>query len=542
MKKIIILTVFLLITAIALAGLYFSNLFRDDRNSNKVLGYIPADAALILQFTNDDSFYEIFDNYQLFNRINGNVRENELRALKSAFLNHPQVAELIDQQKLFLSFHTEQDSVSFLWISMLNNNMEAVDFQEDAAHKFKILPDNTHNTKNQFFSITLPDLDKPFFIFIDKSIVLGSFSKKLLLKTLNKREVKIGESFIEEISNQGIKNDNSLINLYLNLETLQKYLANYFKDSEGGNFTLLKDVKGVSTLNMNFKSDALMFNGITKPDSVSINYLNLFLHQNPVRNTLMRVVPENTSDYMLFGLSNYQQFNIDLKKLLKKRKQLDKLAAQIQTIANENGINPERDIKSLWGKEFITFQLDSREKFAAIKIENGSQLKFLLEPLSSTAAGEIRQLNYTDLFYFYFGDPLQAFRRPYYFITDNVIFIANSLTALQRFNSQYATERFLYKTEQFIHFEQLVANQSNITLFVHNNNSKSTIRTGLRTNFANTFTNSNYGLQDFYGLSFQLSGEDRHFFTNLYIGGKDDLKKLSIIGSTDTIATDYNVR
>lgn len=541
MKKIIILTVFLLITAIALAGLYFSNLFRDDRNSNKVLGYIPADAALILQFTNDDSFYEIFENYQLFNRINGNVRENELRALKSAFLNHPQVAELIDQQKLFLSFHTEQDSVSFLWISMLNNNMEAVDFQEDAAHKFKILPDNSHSTKNQFFSITLPDLDKPFFIFIDKSIVLGSFSKKLLLKTLNKREVKIGESFIEEISNQSIKNDNSLINLYLNLETLQKYLANYFKDSEGGNFTLLKDVKGVSTLNMNFKSDALMFNGITKPDSVSINYLNLFLHQNPVKNTLMRVVPENTSDYMLFGLSDYQQFNTDLKKLLKKRKQLDKLAAQIQTIANENGINPERDIKSLWGKEFITFQLDSREKFAAIKIENGSQLKFLLEPLSSTAAGEIRQLNYTDLFYFYFGDPLQAFRRPYYFITDNVIFIANSLTALQRFNSQYATERFLYKTEQFIHFEQLVANQSNITLFVHNNNSKSTIRTGLRTNFANTFTNSNYGLQDFYGLSFQLSGENRHFFTNLYIGGKDDLKKLSIVGSTDTIATDYNV-
>lgn len=259
----------------------------------------------------------------------------------------------------------------------------------------------------------------------------------------------------------------------------------------------------------------------------------------------MRIVPENTSDYLLFGLSDYQRFNTDLKKLLKKRKQLDKLTQQIQTIADENGINPERDIKGLWGDEFIIFQLaDNREKFAAIKIRNGSQLDFLLEPLSSPSVEGIRQVNYSDLFYFYFGDALHAFRRPYYFIADNMIFLANSSGALQQFNSRYTSEHFLYKTEQFMNFEQLMANQSNITLFIHNNNSKSAIRTLLKPGFAKAFTSLNYGFKYFYGLSYQWSGDDRHFFTNLYIGSKHNPSQASASGIADSVksgTSEYNV-
>lgn len=533
MKKIIIITVLLLITTIALAALYFSNLFSDDRNSNKVLSYIPHDSALVLQFTNDNSFYEIFKDYTLFNSIIGKTRKSELHILKSSLLENPRISQLTDQQKIFLSFHQEKDSTEFLWLSMLSDKVDLADLQKGSSNKFKITTDSSlSNGNNHFMQVMIAGLPKPFYMFIDGSVVIGSFSKPLLQRSINKQEPKISETFIKEISDIDIKNTNSLINIYFNLGTFQKYLTGYFKDKKGGNFALLNDVKGLSTLNLNFKSDALMFNGISKPDTSSSNYLTLFLHQNPAKNTLMRVVPQSTSNYLLFGISNYSQFTTDLRKLLKKRNQYDKLAKQIQDIADKNGISPERDIKGLWGNEFITFQLANHEKFAAIKVSNGRQLEFLLEPLSKPATEAIRQINYPEVFYFYFGDPLREFKRPYYFIADNTLFIANSSGALQRFNSQYGADRFLYKTDEFKSFEQLTANESNITLFIHNNNSKSIIKSKLTSGFANAFTNSNYQLKDFYGLSYQWSSDKHHFFTNLYIGYKSEVLQPSALSGT----------
>lgn len=537
MKKIIIITVLLLITTIILAALYFSNLFLDNRNSNKVLGYIPDDTALVLQFTNDNSFYEIFKDYSLFNKIIGKTRENELHILKSSFLKNAHLSSLADQQKMFLSFHTEKDSVQFLWLTMLNDKVDLADLKSNPGNKFKIISDSL-TTGNHLLEIVLPGQANPFFVFIDGPVVIGSFSKSLLLKSINAKHAKISENFIKEIGDLSIKNQNSLINLYFNLGTFKEYLAGFFKGKTNGNFQLLDNVKGVSTLNLNFKSDALMFNGISNPDTSSPGYLSLFLHQKPIKNTLMRIVPESTSNYLMFGLSDYHQFTSDLRKLLKKRKHYDQLAKQMQEIADENGISPERDIKELWGNEFITFQLSNHEKFAAIKVSNGRQLDFYLEPLSKPSIEAIRQINYPELFYFYFGDALKSFKRPYYFIADNTIFIANSSGALKRFNNQYGADRFLYKTSAFRAFEQLVANESNVTLFIHNNNSKSIGKAELKSGFARAFTNSNYGLKDFYALSYQWSSDTHHFFTNLYIGFKPDAMQSPLAEIADSVYTD----
>jgi hypothetical protein len=538
MKKIIIITVLLLVTTVTLAALYFSALFRDDRNISKVLGYIPADAAMVLQFTNDEGFFEIYRDYNLFSNIIGEGHTNEFTALKSAIVNDQQITKLIDHQKVFLSFHPERDSVSFLWLSMLNENFDIEDLQGNSTNKFKV---NAATDKNhaQLSEIMLPGIARSFHIFIDGSIVIGSFSRELLNKSIATNRKKIDQQFIKEISDQNIRSENSLINLYFNLGILKNYISQYFKKSPDGNFTFLNGVKGMSTLNMNFKSDAIIFNGITTPDTLSMNYLNLFLHQKPVRNTIMRVVPEETANYILFGLSDYQRFTSDLRNLFKKRNQYEKLAAQIQQIADENGINPERDIKSLWGNEFIVFQLANQEKLAAIKVSNGSRLDFLMEPLSSPSTQDIRRINYRDLFYFYFGDSFQTFSQPYYFISDNTIFIANSYGALQHFRNEYDAERLLYETWQFTNFEQFVANQSNITLFIHNSNSKSVIKNQLNPAFAQIFESNEYGLNNFYGISYQWSGDEAHFFTNLYIGLKTSNQNSSNVSSSAD-ASDIN--
>jgi hypothetical protein len=303
----------------------------------------------------------------------------------------------------------------------------------------------------------------------------------------------------------------------MNFNNSIPFLSNFFKNKLQGNFLMLNNFNAIATLNMNFKSDALMFNGITQTDTSKQNYINLFLKQKAVRNPIKRLVPDNTANYIAYGVSNYATFHRDLKRLLATRKELDKLNETLSRIRNENGIDPERDIKQYWANEFITFQLSTQEKFGAIELINGRQMRFFMDLLSSEYSEDIRHLNYPGLLYYYFGEAFRQFNKPFYTIVDNQMIVSNSPTSLRRYLSRY-NRKLLYSTDMFMSFDQLLADRSNISVFVHIRNSGSNISSTLKPAYANIFKGKNYGLKDFYGLSFQWTGETDHFFTNFYAG------------------------
>src|SRR5690606_23651661 len=125
----------------------------------------------------------------------------------------------------------------------------------------------------------------------------------LLLKVIDPDAPKLSREFIAEI-NDGTQNSGSPFSLFINHQALPGFASGYLKGNINGNFQLLKNLKGFSTLTMNFKSDALMFNGISRTDN-SNAYLNLFLTQQPVSNTIKQMMPLHTADFLVFGVSDY---------------------------------------------------------------------------------------------------------------------------------------------------------------------------------------------------------------------------------------------
>ena len=69
MKTIIGITAALLITVLSVAYLYFSNLNITNRSNNQILSEIPLDASVVFQHQNDQSLYDIFEDYTIFDTI-----------------------------------------------------------------------------------------------------------------------------------------------------------------------------------------------------------------------------------------------------------------------------------------------------------------------------------------------------------------------------------------------------------------------------------------------------------------------------------------
>jgi hypothetical protein len=438
-------------------------------------------------------------------------------------------------QRIFLSFHpSKTDSVHFLWSMQLKESLQ----EEEIG---KIIKSDTSNqfiksteAGQNIFLIKNKTLDRAFYFAIDRGIARGSFNKEILMRSLDKDSKKIDQEFIKTINEEVRKEENALANLFINYKR-QGFLRPFFRNDLSGNFEIFQSFSGFSGLTLNYKSDDLIFNGLTNISDQKNNYINLFLNQTPVKNTIKRILPYNTSNSLVYGLSSYSIFYNELSSLFKERKELDTLNKQMGKITSETGVNPDRDIKKLWGNELSTLQLSTYENLAIIKVTNGTQMQFFLEPLSSSYSESIRKINFENLFYNYWGDPLKKYSKPFYLITDNLLIMSNSPGTLLRYLKDYNSERFLLKTEAFTQFDQLIGDQSNISFILHLNNSTNILNSLLRKNYAENFGSDRHGIKDLYALSYQLASNKDHFFTNFYTGYKKIATTPDAVLSVDSI-------
>lgn len=520
MKKIIGITTALVLTVISLAYLYFSNLNVRSRNNDRVLSEIPADASLIFQYPNDKSLYEIFSDYTVFDTIIGTQSKKELAWLKELLISKKELTDLSDGQKVFLSFHpSKTDSVHFLWSIQLKQNLTINDLKNTLSEFSDIRIFTKEKSGIAVLETNTDELKRPFYLCVDKGIARGSFSSELINQSIDEKSKKISQAFILEI-NTGLNKDvNALAHLFINYNK-PGFLKPYFRRKLSDNMELFESFSGYSSLELNYKTDVMMFNGISRISSAKDSYIPIFLNQKPVKNTIKLVMPYNTASSITYGISDYARYKKDLDVIFEARAELDTLNKQIETIISETGINPERDMIKLWAKEMSTLHLSTSESLAIIKVSDGSKLQFLLDPLSSLYSPTVRRMNYNNLFYFYFGDPMKRYSKPFFTITDNLLILSNSPSSIQRFLNDYNSGRLLHKTEPYIQFDQLVADQSNVSFVLYLNNAEILLRNSLKSNYSQIFRSKNYGLKDLYAMSYQLTSNNEYFFTNFYTAYK----------------------
>ncbi|WP_259070600.1 hypothetical protein HDF24_17380 [Mucilaginibacter sp. X4EP1] len=516
MKKQIIITLILLSATAYATIVYFKNLNTPGMRTSKVMQVIPDNASLIFEFNNDKGFYDIFNGSKLFVSIVGKQKIADLDTLKDLLLQNPSLEKYFSGQNIFVSVHPSKTDNIGLLVTISSGNGFDSSILEDLSKLpnsgFVVTPLKIPGS--QGYTIYINSLKKRFYITSKgDDIFSGSFTKDLVDSSLNHKNKKDGKSF-ELLSEQ--QSTNSLANLYINFEQISPLLDQLFQNKNTDILRTLRILPGLATLSLNYRNEALMFNGSTSINqNGTLEYLNLFINQQPVVNHIKDIFPSTTAYSITFGLSDPLKFSSELSTMNSKANLGNEKGKLLNKIKAETGKSFKKDFDNQLGNEFAVVTTRYFEKFAIISVKNGSKIKSILNSVSTMSDENTGQLNYEKLPFFLLGDALESFRRPYFTVIDNYLILANSMSELKSYNDIYINRKFLSKNEQNNQFNNLLTERSNISYFLSLRNVQPILERDLYPSVYQDFKSQEQGLKDFYAASVQLSASDKNFYTNL---------------------------
>lgn len=518
MKRPIIITSILLVITIAVTIVYFKNLHKSGTRTREVMQNIPDNTALILEFNNDDSFYDIFNDGQLFTDVIGKNAMAELDTLRNQLLLNEQLEPFFTGQNIFISLHPlKTNTVELLLTVAAKQKFDVTTIDELAKQKntgLLITPFNIGNKKA--YTIYSRIIKKRFYLTDNgEGIFSGSFSKDLIIQTAQYIPQKNKANFILLPDKQ---NSNSLANLYINYSHISPLFDQLFKNRNTDIFKVFRSFPALAVLSLNYKSDALMFNGYTEIQGNQPSaYLSLFAQQQPITNQLKDIFPSTTAYSTSFAVSDAQKFKSNLSEYFIKAGLQNEKDSIFNKIKTETGINLITQFNQLLGNEFAVVTTRYQENLAIISLKDGSKLRPIMYNIATMSTDNIGQINYNKLPYFLLGDAFAQFNHPWFIIIDNYLILANTQNELNSYNDTYINRKFQSKLEHYKQFDNLVAEQSNVSWYINFNQSQTMLKRDLNENFYNSYIANTPGWKNFYAGSYQLTAANKKFYTNFCI-------------------------
>jgi len=497
---------------------YFKNLNSTTQHTSQVMRTIPDDAAVIFEFNNEKGFYDIFSGNTLFTTIAGEEKMAELTALRKLLLQNPLLDQYLTGQNLFISLHAQKgNDIDFLLTTSAAKGFQS-DLLDQLAKQQKngMLITNISLGGKEGYTIYLNDLKKRFYLIEkDDHILSGSFSKDLVEASARYDYKKENQSFVLMSDRQS---SNSLANLYVNYNALSPLFGQLFSNKNIDLFKNFRQLPAFAALSLNYKSDALMFNGSTQiQNKQEDSYLGLFMNQEPVKNQLKDIFPSTTAYSTSFAVSDPIKFESDLSDSQTKGNFQIERSSILTRIKKETGLAVKTEFTKLVSNEFAVVTTRYREKIAIIQVKDGSKLQTLMVNISKVNNDGTAQLNYDKLPQLLLGDAFSIFKRPYYRVMDNYLVLTNSLSELASYNDSYINRKFLSKMEGYNRFNEVLAERSNVSFFIVFKNALPLFKFDMKPAFYDALENNSPGWKDFYGASWQFSSSEKSYYTNFCI-------------------------
>jgi hypothetical protein len=518
MKKLIISTVVLLAAMVAITVVYFKNLNPPAAHATRVMQSIPNNAALIFEFSNDNGFYDIFSGNNLLGNLIGKDKIKELSALRDQLLTDPLLKNFFEGQHIYISIHGQQrDSIDFLITIAGDEKFTSTHIDQLAKQNNKgMLVSSITLGGKQGYNIYFASLKKRFYLVNRGNRILsGSFSKDLALQSAQYQPAKGNQNFMLIPDQQ---NTNSLANLYVNYDELNPLFDQLFITKNTGILKSLRMLPALGALTLNYKTDALMFNGLTNIQrDKPVSYLTLFRNQQPVTGQLKEIFPSTTALSTCFSLSDTKRFAADLNQYHINAGLTQEKGDLFNKVKAETGVKLQSDFSNMLAGEFAILTTRYEEKLGIIAVKDGAAMRPLMVNISTMVNDDVGQFKYNKLPFFLLGDAFSILSHPYFMILDNYLILANSTGELASYKDSYQNHKFLNKTTGYTDFDNMIAERSNVAFFLHFRNMFPIFKRELKPAFAAMFNPDNNGANKFYALSWQFSSSDYNFYTNFYM-------------------------
>ncbi|MFD2286826.1 hypothetical protein GJU39_14525 [Pedobacter petrophilus] len=507
MRKIIILISVLLLGVALMSYLYFSKLGVENDTKDLALQSATNNAALLFSFRNDKGFYEIIEGQNLLQQAIGKEKTDLLRQLKEKFINHKTVNNLIQDQEIYLSLLPDSNkTLNFLITVQVKPDQTALNFQN------KLKPFLTPVPKEKNIYLAKVDDSLNLFVGVQHQVLTLSTS----LKLIKDAGVRLKENpFTAYIKEARLQNKNILAQLYINFNQVPPLLKNILSGNITGELAVFNAQNSFATLNYNFSREKILFNGNTELKAAD-NYLKLF-ENIPVQKTeIQNVLPDQTANYTLYAFDNYQSWHKKLMSWQAQKNLTDKTSSLIKRIKSDYRTDLNAIFPVYLKNQFVTFQLNTGEKLAAISLSNGEKVKQLLFDVSEDYNDEIKHFKSPDILFSYLGEPLKNFARPYYTIIDNYLITANNASTIQSFLSRYRNNKLLVQEPEYIDALNQLPSTSNIGYYINLKRSNNIFRSQMLSRYYKHLQENN-GLKSFDTFYYQMSADQNKFITNMLL-------------------------
>lgn len=507
MRKIYITLGVLLLGVIAMAYLYFSNLNTEANANNISLNAVAKEASLVFSFDNDKSFYEILSGQDLLQNVLGEKKSKDLKSLRENLIERHEVFSQLEGQKIYIGILPgSENTVDFLISTQLKANAEPL----------KIL-DNLRSNKTQvektkdIYKLSFIDSSSCFIGVKDRLVLI---SNSALAIENNFTNQKVEKGFVEYVKANSRFNKNTLANLYINFNNTPLLLKNLLNSSLTGELHIFSQQNTYAALSYNFSKEKLLFNGNT--DVNDNNYFKLFSKIPEQKTNINVILPTKTANYTIYAVNDYADWRKKLIDLQANRNETEKLNKNITNINQTYRLDIEQIFIKYCNRQFVSFQLNTGEKFGAIALNNGEKLNQLLLDLSAEYATDIRIFKEANLPYLFFGDPFKKFERPFYTIIDNYMIMANNASSINSFLNSYRNGDLLINEEDYRNLTDQLSTASTISFYVNNKNSNDILGRNLKRPYYKQYQ-SKVGFKNYDSFSYQLSGGTGRFLSNVLL-------------------------
>lgn len=507
MRNTIILTAILFISVIAATIFYFKNL-DNEHNSSKPLSFLPQNTLFIASIANDDNTENVFKDFEIFDAILGFNNIKTWNFLKTNILHNEKISNYTKGSDIYISFHPEKKEIIPLFTIPTSQELpsgDIVGILNEINKKFKTTTIDTLG--NKIYQIHYGQKDSILNTVHYHGVLFATPSLNLLCKITDKHSKHLSSEQIDFFTKTNPRT--TPLSIYFPHQQFDS-LVNLTQRTDNGTFlNLFKKLHGQSAWNISFKEDALIMTGENQLDQYPENYASLFKNQQKVSQELFKYFPSNTAVYAEFSVSNRPTFQKDLHNLLKRRN--EKIANEIDTTSATETLN------QALGDEFALVETINQNYIGFINIKDSIKLKELNKTILESNTDSIGRFSKSNILYKQYGDVFKDFNRPYYTIIDSVFVVANSISSLREYRKDYLENDLLIGTLGFIKLEGLQSKEANISIFAHSRNANSKILNGLKSTFKDNFEDKeNFGYQNFFSWSIQLSGNNGNMNSQLY--------------------------
>lgn len=516
MKKILV-SIIVLLTAIAtMAYLYFSKLNADHKTSDIGLQAAAANAALIFTFENEKGIIDILKEQTLFREILGGEKYRQLSSLKKYLLHLPAVSQALENQNIHIGFVPgKQQEIELVFFTQFQNKP----YKQQIINSLKASGTQLETVKN-LTKLTLAD-SSVFFLGIEENLVVISSSSPQVEIALEKVSPDKADKFLAYIQLGNRFNKNTLARLNINFNRLPDLLNKIIAEKLHGALSGLSNLNSYASLTYNYSNNKVLLTGTTTvidPD----HYYNLFSSLEAKKISIHTILPQNTASYNIFAIDSYLPWRQKLDQWFASKQEDQKIKQLISNISTKYHLNLDDAFPKYFKDQLLTFQLSSTEKIGAINLTNGDKLTQLLIDLSSDYNDEIKILKESDLLYAYFGYPFEGFKRPYYVILDNYMVFANHASSLQVFLNSYNNNKLLINNPNYINASNQLPGNANLSFYIDHSNSAEIFKKNIYPSFLEHLQ-SEEGLMHYDSFTYQLSGDNGKFQTNILINKQAEL-------------------